>query len=102
MSTLRFAFVVVVVVVFCFSLSHQSRARPLKNLESSSFVFLTLHGFVWRSFRRPTRRVERERGSRTSLDACEHEDDDDDSETGTVASKIGSVFGKVPNPGNRN
>lgn len=59
MSTLRFAFVVV--VVFCFSLSHQSRARPLKNLESSSFVFLTVHGFVWRFFRRPTRRVERER-----------------------------------------
>jgi hypothetical protein len=58
MSTLRFAFVV---VVFCFSLSHQSRARPLKNLESSSIVFLTLHGFVWGSFRRPTRRVERER-----------------------------------------
>jgi len=62
MSTLRFAFVlVVVVVVFCFSLSHQSRARPSKNLESSSFVFLTLHGFVWRPFRRPTRRFERER-----------------------------------------
>lgn len=58
MSTLRFAFVV---VVFCFSLSNQSRVRPLKNLESSSFVFLTLHGFVWRSFRRPTRRVEGER-----------------------------------------
>jgi hypothetical protein len=58
MSTLRFAFFV---VVFCFSLSHQSRVRHLKNLESSSFVFLALHGFVWRSFRRPTRRVERER-----------------------------------------
>jgi hypothetical protein len=49
-----------------------------------------------------SRERERERGIRTSLDACKHEDDDDDSETGTVVSKIGSVFGKVPNPGNRN